>query len=63
MMNGKQIDLGAFLASQLHSAATSTWERIASEGLITSIAKLIRVEPRHEDIVPGSDWLKMAAFE
>jgi len=57
MLDGVQIDLGAFVARQLYSAIVSTKGRIVIGGVITTIARLLGVEPDPEDQVPWSERL------
>lgn len=54
MMNGKHIDPGPFLATQLYSVTASTIGRIVIGGAIILIATSVGVEPSQEDRVPSS---------
>ena len=63
MLDGAQLDLGSFLARQLHSTALSTKERIDIGGIVTTTARFLGVEPNPKDRVSGSEWLDQAAFE
>ena len=45
MLDGVQLDLGFFLARQLHSANVSTKGKIVIDGIITTIARFFGVEP------------------
>ena len=63
MLNGDQLDPSSFLARQLHNAAVSTKDRIVIGAIITTITRLLGVEPNPEDRVSGSERLDQAAFE
>jgi len=63
MLYGQRLNSGSFLAHQLYSGATSTKGRIVIKGIITSIARFLRVEPNPDDRVSGSERLDKAAFE
>ena len=63
MLQGDWLDPSSFLANQLHSAATSSAQRIVNGGLITPIARYVGVEPNLDDRVPGSEQLNLTAFE
>ena len=62
MLDGAQLDLGSFLARQLHSAAINK-SRIVIGGMITTITRFLGVESNPEDRVSGSDQLDQVAFE
>ena len=55
MLDGVQIDPGAFLARQLYDAAVSTKGRIIIGAVITTIARFLSVEPNPDDRVSGSE--------
>jgi len=63
ILDGVQLDPGAFLARQLYSAAVSTKGRIVIGGVVTTITRFLGVEPNPKDRVSGSEWLDQAAFE
>ena len=60
---GDQLVPGSFLARQLHSAAVSTKGRIVIDGIVTTIARFLRVECNFQDRVFRSEKLDQAAFE
>jgi len=63
MLQGGRLDLGSFLVNQLHSAFTSSAQRIVIGGLITPIARFVRILLNLDDRVFGSKWLNLVAFE
>jgi len=63
MCDGDQLDPGLFLARQLHSAIVSTKGRIVIDGIITTIARFLGIEPNPKDKVSGSEQVDQAAFE
>jgi len=63
MLDGVQLDPGLFLARQLYSAAVSTKGRIVIDGIVTTTAKFLGVEPNPEDRVSGFERLDQAVFE
>ena len=63
ILDGDQLVPGSFLARQLHSAAVSTKGRIVIDGIVTTIARFLGVDPNAEDRVSESEWLDQAAFE
>jgi len=63
ILNGVQLDPGAFLARQLYSVAISTKGRIVISSIITTIARFLGVEPNLEDQVSWSEQLNQATFE
>ena len=63
MLDGVQIDFGAFLARQLYSAVGSTKGRIVIRDIITTIASSLGVEPNLEDRFFGFEQLDQAAFK
>jgi len=63
MLDGVQLGIGPLLARQLHSAAVSSKVRIVIGEIITTIVRLLGVEPNPEDRVSGSERLNQAAFE
>jgi len=63
MLDGVQLDRCSFLVRQLHSAAVSTKDRIVIGGIVTTIARILGVQPNPEDRVYGSERLDQATFE
>jgi len=63
MQDGDQLDPSSFLSRQLHSSAISTKGRIVIGGIITTIARFLKVEPNPEDRIFGSEQLVQATFE
>jgi len=51
MLDGDQLDPSSFLTRQLHSAVVSTKGRIVIGGIVTTIARLLGIEPNPEDRV------------
>ena len=54
MLDDVQLGPRSFLARQLYSASVSTNGRTVISGIITTIARLLGVEPNPEDKVSGS---------
>ena len=63
MLQDNRLYLDSFLVSQLHSAGTSSTQRIVIGGLITPIARFVGIDPNLDDRVAGSKRLNLAAFE
>ena len=63
ILDGVQLDPGAFLARQLYSAAVSTKGRIVIRGVVTTIARFLGVKPNPEDRVSGSEQLNHVTFK
>ena len=63
MLDDVQLNLGSFLARQLYSVAVSTKGRIVIGDIVTTIARLLGIEPNPEDRVSGFEGLDQAAFE
>ena len=63
MLEDDRTDVGSFFVNQSYSAATSPAHRIVIGGLITSVVKIVGVEPNPDDRVAGSEQLNLAAFE
>ena len=63
MLDGVQLDLGSFLARQLHSATATTKGRIVIGGIVTTSARFLGVEPNLKDKVSRFGRLDQAAFE
>ena len=53
MLDGVQLNLGAFLATQFYSATVSTNGRIVIGGIITTIARFLGVQLNPKDRVSG----------
>jgi len=63
MLQGDWLDPGSSLVNQLHSATTSSAQRIMIGGLITPITRYVGIELNPDDKVPGSKRPNFAAFE
>ena len=63
MLDGVQLDPGAFLARQLYSAAVSSKGRTVIDGIITTIARFLVIEPNPKDRVFVFERLDQVAFE
>jgi len=63
MLDGDQLDVGSFLARQLHNVAVNNKGGIVIGGIITTIARFLGVEPNPEDRIFGSEQLVQATFE
>ena len=60
MLEGTRIDPGLSFTNQLLTAATSSAMRIVN--LINPIVRSVRIEPKPDDRVSGSEILALAAF-